>query len=85
MTRATGAEFLTGIRGLRRSTTGEPGAKLRSPGRRTAAVLSRAGRTSPGAGQTSSKAVRMQASEVVLTGEGVPSAAWTVAAVRRVI
>ena len=85
MTRATGVEPLTGIRELRRNTTGEPGAKLRSPGMLIAAVESRAG-----------QAVRMQASGAVRwtvaalqpakwTGAEVPSAAWTEAEARRVM
>ena len=76
-------------RGLHRSITGEPGAKLPSPGRLTAGVRSRAGRTCPGVGQTSSKDVKTgdgkgalrageeMSPEVVVTVVEVHSAVWT--------
>jgi hypothetical protein len=89
-------EPLTVIRGLRRSITGGPGAKQRSPERLTAGVRSRAGRTCPGVGQTSSKDVRMQANGAVRQWivavlqparrtVAAPSAARIAAAVQRVI
>jgi len=96
MTRATGVESPTGIRGLHRSITGEPGVRLQSPGKLSAAVRSRADKTSPEAEPINSEAVRMRASEVVRKWiaavvhpakwiVAAPSAAWTVAVVQRVI
>ena len=97
MTRATGVEPPTEIRGLHRSITGEPGVRLRSPGRLSAAVRTRAGRTFPKAEPINSGAVRMRASEEAVRKwiaaavhpvrwiVAAPSAAWTEAAVQRVI
>lgn len=85
----TEKELLTGIRELRRNTTGEQGAMLRSPGRPTAAVRSREGRTSLKEGPNSSKVSRARDNLVAIDPAAnravTPSAAWTGAAARRVI